>query len=191
MINPLTLYSKIQQLQLDVLGPLYIDHTNQMKTHDELLRFTGKSIEPWKGFIEDVFNSTFVKLAFKVVKALGFADQLTKEDFQRFTNYVNDGGLDAMLNMLKCVDMEKAFMEELAMLPPEIQLNAPIMLEKARVLHQDYILGYLQKKYGPAKFIPSILLRRQRETDEFIEKLAKLAHKNNQIDEVVDQILKA
>lgn len=189
MINPLTLYSKIKELQADVLEPLYTNHTSQDKGHEELLRLTAKRIIPHKLFIEEIFRSTFVKVAFTIVKALGFADQLTNDDFARFTNYVNDGGIDGMLNMLKSADMELAFMEELGKLPSHIQLNAPIMLDKARSLHHDFITGYLHDIYGPTQDIPPVLLLRERETDAFIDTLSKLAHKNNQIDEDTDIML--
>lgn len=173
MINVFTLPGKIKDIQLDVLGPLYIDHSHQDKDHDELLRFTGKSIGMHKVFIEDVCKSKFIKIVFKIVKALGFADDLSHKDFDHFTSYVNDGGLDAMLNMLKCVDMDKAFVEELNMLPRHVQRNAPHMLERASNLHWNYVHTYLQDRHN--NVIPDILLKRLRLSDHFIKRLVKLA----------------
>lgn len=189
MINPLTLYSKIKQLQLDVLGPLYVDHNKQHeKTHEELLYITGKRIAEDKDFIEDVCKSKFIRLAFKLIHMLGGADGLTVEDFDRFTNYVNDGGLDAMLNMLKSPDMDKAFVEELNVLPRHVRDNAYDMLKKARYLHEDYVSEYLKARYGTVNNIPSILLQRLNETNNFMDGLVVLAKKEQQLDEILDEV---
>jgi len=188
MINPLTLYSNIKNLQTQVLAPLYTIHSFQTDTHDSLLFITGKTVKEYKSFIVDVCNSSLIRVVFKVIKALGGAEQLTTDDFNHFTNYVKDGGLDAMILMLESDNKEDVFVHELIGLPQSIQDNAFDMLTKARALHEDYISDYLLKEYGIVKDVPPILYQRMRETNEFIDKLVKLAHLEKQLDEVIQAV---
>lgn len=175
MINPLTLYSKIMKIQKEVMLPLYGNHPGYVKVdHDILLKLVGKRIEPHVEFIHELCNSKFIAVAFKFIKLIGGAPQLTEEDFERFTNYVKDGGVEAMLVMLDADDKFKAFSAELERLPQRVRNNAELMLTKSKVLHEEFVEEYLRKEYKTVKNA-SVPLRRLAETDLFIERLIQLS----------------
>lgn len=177
MINPLTLYSNIMKIQAEVMKPLYGNHPGYDNIeHNVLLYLTGKKIAPHAAFIHELCNSTFIAVAFKFIKLIGGAPQLTEEDFERFTNYVKDGGIEAMLIMLDSEDKFKAFSEELERLPQRVRDNAEEMLRKSRSLHKEFVLEYLRKEYKNKK-MPEAPLHRLNETDLFIEKLVQLAER--------------
>ena len=85
--------------------------------HAWLLVETGRAIAAHQGYIEELCRSRLVAVIFKIVKLKGGADQLTEEDFDRFTSYVNDGGIRVMIKMLLSPDKEKTFVAELLLLP--------------------------------------------------------------------------
>ncbi|WP_028580950.1 hypothetical protein [Desulfogranum japonicum] len=179
MLNPFTLQSKIAQIQSDVLSPLYTDHPRQgLDSHQQLMAQTGDHIAAHAGFIKQICTSTLVSIAFSIVKFLGGAPQLTREDFDRFTNYVRDGGLEAMLKMLHAADMEVTFISELQILPANIQQNAPGMLRKSRALHDEFITDFFRKQYGSTSAVPDALRENKSLSEEFIERLAALADTN-------------
>lgn len=155
MINPFTLQSQIHRLQHDVMEPLYTMHKGQLGAkHDWLLAVTGKVIEANRSFLEEMSRSSLISTIFAVVKLFGGADQLSMDDFHRFTSYVNEGGLEAMTKMLLAADKEKVFLSQLDSLPPHIQVNARHMLAKSAVLHNDFIEGYLIQQYGSLDAAP-------------------------------------
>lgn len=179
MINPFTLQSKILKLQQDVLQPLYTMHSSQEKgRHDWLMAETAKVIERNRGFLEEVSRSSFIAAIFTIVKLFGGADQLSHDDFNRFTRYVNDGGLEAMVKMLMSVDKEKTFLEELASLPRHIRENAPLMLTKSAELHEDFIEGYFRQQYGGLEATPFKLQDNRLKSTTFIQNLAAIAEKS-------------
>lgn len=176
MVNPFTLQAKVSRVQKDVLRPLYTEHDGVHNgDHNWLLAETGRAIATHQSFIEEVCRSRFVAAIFKIVKLLGGADKLTAEDFDRFTSYVNDGGIKAMIKMLLSVNKEKVFISELRGLPPQVRQNAPQMLRKSSELHQDFITGFFKQNYGRKTSTPEILLENYRKSDLFICKLAELA----------------
>lgn len=175
MLNFFTLQNKVGTLQKDVLGPLYTVHNLQGKPHKDLLYLTGEQIAKYRIFIEEVFNSTVVWLAFKVVKILGGAASLSEDDFNHFTGYIKAGGLDSMLAMLEADDMFKAFSVELLKLPPEVQADAPYMLKRAQKLHMEFIDAYFKREWGSVDDVCPELIKRQVETNQFIGKLIILA----------------
>jgi hypothetical protein len=179
MINPFTAQAKISRIQQDVLYHLYTMYPNQENTdHAWLLVETGRAIVSHQSYIEEVCRSRLVMVIFKIVKFLGGADQLTEEDFHRFTAYVNDGGIKAMVKMLLAAEKEKTFIEELQHLPLKVQANAPQMLVKSKSLHKDFITGFFKEKYGSLKNTPHKLQSNFSKSDDFIEKLAILASEN-------------
>jgi hypothetical protein len=176
MINIFTLQSKIQQLQHDVLEPLYTMHIRQEGAgHDWLMAETGKVIERNRPFLEEVSRSSFIAAIFTIIKMFGGADQLSHEDFDRFTGYVNDGGLKAMVKMLSSPDMEQTFLDELDSLPLHIQKNAPLMLAKSAELHEEFIEGYFRQQYGEPGEVPPKLQDNRRKSTAFILRLADIA----------------
>lgn len=176
MINPFTLQSKIQNLQHDVLEPLYTMHSRQEGArHDLLMAETGKIIERNRPFLEEVSRSSFIAAIFTIVKLFGGADQLSHEDFDRFTRYVNDGGLKAMVKMLLSADKEKAFLDELGFLPQHIRGNAPLMLNKSAELHEDFIEGYFRQQYGGPRAVPVKLQDNRQKSTAFILRLADIS----------------
>jgi hypothetical protein len=179
MINPFTAQAKINRIQQDVLYPLYTMHAGQEKTdHAWLLAETGRAIALHQNYIEKVCCSRLVAVIFKIIKVLGGADQLTEEDFCRFTAYVNDGGIKAMIKMLLSAEKEKTFIAELQYLPLNVQENAPQMLEKSKSLHKDFITGFFRETYGTVHNIPAKLQSNFKESDAFIGRLALLAVEN-------------
>ncbi len=179
MLNPFTANAKIQRIQQDVLYPLYTMHVSQENAaHGWLLGETGRAIAIHQGYIEKVCSSRLVAVIFKIVKLLGGADQLTEEDFDRFTAYVNDGGIQAMIKMLLSVEKEKTFVVELQNLPINVQQNAARMLQKSRSLHQDFITGFFKESYGTLKNTPAKLQNNFKKSDDFIGRLALLAEEN-------------
>ncbi len=178
MINPFTLQSKIHRLQHDVMEPLYTMHKEQLGAkHGWLLAMTGKVIETNRSFLEEMSRSSLISTIFAVVKLFGGADQLSMDDFHRFTSYVNDGGLKAMTKMLLSVDKEKVFLSELDSLPPHIQVNARHMLAQSAILHNDFIEGYLRQQYSSVDTTPAKLQDNCRSSTAFINNLAELARK--------------
>ena len=86
MVNPFTVQAKVSRIQQDVLQPLYTMHPDQEKAeHSWLLVETGRAIGVHQNYIEEICCSRLVAAVFKIVKLLGGADQLTEEDFSRFT----------------------------------------------------------------------------------------------------------
>jgi len=173
MINPLTLYYKIMRMQKEVMKPLYGTPGYAHLDHNVLLLLTGKAIAPHAAFIHEVCNSSFIAVCFKCLKLIGGATQLTEEDFERFTNYVKDGGLEATLKMLEADDKFKAFSDELAILPKRVRDNAELMLTKFKVLHTDFVMTHLCKNnYGT---MPEICTKRVIQTNAFIARLMLLS----------------
>lgn len=178
MINPFTLHSKIHRLQNDVMESLYTMHKKQQEAkHDWLLAMTGKVIEANRSFLEELSRSNLISMIFAIVKLFGGADQLSMDDFNRFTSYVNDGGLKAMTKMLLATDKEKVFLSELKSLPPHIQVNARNMLEKSALLHHDFIKGYLIQQYGSFDATPEKLQDNFIKSTAFIKSLSEVAGK--------------
>lgn len=176
MVNPFTIHGEIKRLQQDVLYPLYTMHAQQETTeHAWLLRMTGEVIEKNRSFIEDLADSTLVALVFKVVVMLGGAGGLREEDFDRFTSYVNAGGIRAMVKMLLAADKEQMFLRELKSLPRENRENAPLMLQKAVQLHQDFIEGFFKQQYGSLAGTPPKLQENFKKSTDFISNLAALS----------------
>jgi hypothetical protein len=176
MINPFTLQHKIHKFQQDVLIPLYTMHQNQESAeHDWLLAQTGRVIDKNESFLEELSRSSLVATVFAIVKFFGGADQLSNEDFDRFTSYVRDGGLKAMVKMLLAEEKEKTFLAELQSLPTGIQENAQSMLIKSSLLHKDYITGFFTQNYGSLEATPKKLIDNCQKSTLFIEKLAALA----------------
>ncbi len=179
MVNPFTAQAKINRIQLDVLRPLYTMYSAQEDTdHAWLLVETGRAIASHQSYMEEVCCSRLVMVIFKIVKLLGGADQLTEEDFDRFTAYVNDGGIKAMVKMLLSSDKEKTFINELNNLPVSVRANAPQMLAKSQSLHKDFITGFFKENYGSLKNTPQKLQSNFSKSDDFIEKLTILASEN-------------
>ena len=179
MLNPFTLQAKITKLQKDVLEPLYTMHEDQEKAeHSWLLHRTGQVIEKNRLFIEDLSQSLLITVAFSIIKILGGADNLSNEDFDRFSSYVRDGGLKAMVKMLLSADKEQTFIAELLSLPTEIRQNAPAMLTKSAALHDEYMTAYFKQNYGSLKSTPKKLLDNSQKSTEFITRLADLARKH-------------
>ncbi len=176
MLNPFTAGSTIRKIQKDVLHPLYTMYPGQDKAdHAELLAETGKAISGHHHFIEEVCRSRVVAVVFKIIKLLGGADNLTMEDFNRFTSYVNDGGINAMVKMLLSPDKETTFINELQLLPQNVRQNASGMLEKSQGLHSDFIVGFFNENYGSLENTPQKLLKNFSKSNDFIKKLATLA----------------
>lgn len=179
MINPFTAEPKVRKIQQEVLHPLYTLHSSQdTAQHSWLLVETGRAISRHQHFIEEVCRSRLVAAIFKIIKMLGGADQLTEEDFTRFTAYVNDGGIQAMIKMLLSANKEKTFVDELRRLPIHIQQNAPLMLAKSRSLHSDFITGFFKETHGSVKKTPQKLRNNFAQSDDFINSLASLATEN-------------
>ncbi len=176
MINPFTVQSKIAQIQKDVLAPLYtMSPAFQDGNHDWLLAETGRAIVNHQKFIEDICFSRLVAAVFKIVKILGGADQLSEEDFDRFTSYVNESGIAAMQKMLLAADKDRAFVDELKGLPSDVQKNAARMLAKANTLHTDFIEDYFKKNHGSIGQTPSRLRENFAASTSFISRLTLLA----------------
>lgn len=175
MINPFTVAGKIEQIQKDVLEPLYGTPEQEHVEFDSLLRSTGEVIAKYQDFFLEVSSSSLVAMIFKIIKLFGGADGLTEEDFSRFTSYVNDGGLQAMITMLKSDDKEQTFVEELGRLDAEVRTNAAPMLTKSRELHSDFIQGYLIDNYGSVADAPEEIQENFSKSDAFISRLAGLA----------------
>jgi hypothetical protein len=179
VINVFTLKSRIAAMQQDLLAPLYTMHDEQETvSHDWLLVLTGRAVARHQHYIEELAASKLVAAAFKIVKLLGGADQLQADDFQRFTGYVNDGGLRAMVKMLLAADKEAVFLRELQGLPRHIQANAPAMLTKSAQLHGDFIRGFFRRQYGHARNAPEKLQNNFLLSETFIKRLAALAGQN-------------
>lgn len=179
MVNVFTLQSKIAAMQRDILQPLYCVHDGQEKlSYDWLLVLTGRAIAGHQRTIEEICASRLIAAAFKIVKLLGGASQLQEEDFQRFTGYVNDGGIKSMVKMLLAADKEAVFLSELRRLPNHIQDNAPAMLTKSAELHTEFITGYLREQYGSLKKSPPVLQANFANSTTFIKTLAALAQQN-------------
>lgn len=179
MINPFTAQAKVRQIQRDVLHPLYTMYPGQQESeHEQLLTETGKAIARHKDFIHSVCQSLLVSIIFSVVKLLGGAEQLTREDFDRFTSYVNDGGIDAMLAMLGAEDKDEVFLKELITLPPHVQQNAPLMLARANGLHEDFIRDYFSKAFGSFEATPLKLRDNFEQSTAFIARLTTLAEQS-------------
>ncbi|MGB3209157.1 MAG: hypothetical protein WBB19_00485 [Desulforhopalus sp.] len=150
MLNVFTAQTKISRVQQDVLRPLYTMSSVQEDTeHAWLLVETGRAIAEHQRFIEEVCRSRLVSVIFKIVKVLGGAEQLTEQDFDRFTSYVNEGGIRAMIAMLLSAEKEKTFVHQLQRLPASTQANAPRMLTKSKILHQDFITGFFRENFFP------------------------------------------
>lgn len=176
MINPFTVSGKIKQIQNDVLHPLYtVQDDDKQPSYEDLLGKTGQAIARHQPFIEEVSSSTLVALIFTIVKLFGGADSLTEKDFQRFTSYVNDGGLQAMITMLLATDKDKVFTEELGQLDRHIRENAAPMLKKSRELHREFISGFFLEKYGSLEQTPQELQKNFSRSDAFIKHLSELA----------------
>jgi hypothetical protein len=176
MVNPFTLKSKISRIEHELLQPLYGQVTDFR--HEWLLAETGRIIAKHRRFMEELCSSSLVAAVFKVVKLLGGADRLSSRDFERFTGYVNSGGLQAMTRMLVSVEKEKSFIQELKRLPRPVQQNAQAMLDKSRLLHDDFIRGYFRRTFGSIEAAPARLQENFKASDKFIERLAQLAGKN-------------
>ena len=176
MINPFTAQIKISRIQQDVLFPLYTMHPGQENTdHAWLLVETGRAIAAHQNYMEEVCRSRLVKVIFKIVKILGGAEQLTEEDFDRFTAYVNDGGIKSMVKMLLSSDKEQTFIYELQQLPVKVRGNAPQMLAKSQSLHKDFITAFFKENYGSVHNTPQKLRNNFSKSDVFIAKLTLLA----------------
>ena len=181
MVNPFTAGSKVKKIQQDVLRPLYTMHSGQdTAQHSWLLVETGRAISDHQLFIEEMCRSQLVTVIFKIIKFLGGADQLTEEDFVRFTAYVNDGGIKAMVQMLLSADKEKTFVDELKKLPFHVRENASPMLAKSKSLHSDFIIGFFKEMHGSVEKTPQKLRNNFSESDVFIHKLALLAADNQE-----------
>ncbi|OEU46290.1 MAG: hypothetical protein BA862_07330 [Desulfobulbaceae bacterium S3730MH12] len=179
MVNPFTAGTKIRKIQQDVLRPLYTMYPGQEAAKFSwLLVETGRAISHHRPFMEEVCRSHLVAIIFKIIKLLGGADQLTEEDFTRFTSYVNDGGIKAMVKMLLSADKEKTFIDELAELPPDVRENAPPMLTKSKSLHSDFITGFFKEVYDSVEKTPQKLHDNFAKSDDFINRLAFLAAEN-------------
>ena len=178
MMNPFTVGSRIKEIQQDVLRPLYVMYPGQEDAdYDRLLAETGRVIGSHQGFIEEMSRSSLLAFIFKIIKLFGGADQLSEEDFNRFTSYVNDGGLTAMVTMLLSEDREQTFVDELAKLDIAIRRNAAPMLAKSRDLHRDFITGFFQETYGSLQNTPQKLRDNFARSDAFIHNLSLLAGK--------------
>lgn len=176
MVNPFTIQKRISAIQQDVLRPLYtLEPGNDEKSHAWLLVETGRAIGRHQRYIEELCASRLVSAAFKIVKLLGGADQLTEEDYLRFTSYVNDGGIKAMVKMLLSVNKEKTFLEELERLPLDVRQNASRMLKKSSELHSDFISDYLRESFGSVPSSPPRVVDNFKKSQEFINNLADLA----------------
>lgn len=187
MVNPFTASTKISRIQQDVLQPLYTMNSGQESAdHSWLLVETGRAISKHQSYIEEVCCSRLVAIIFKIVKLLGGADQLTEDDFDRFTAYVTDGGIKAMIKMLLAADKEKTFIDELQHLPVHVQANAPQMLAKSKSLHQDFITGFFKENYGSLKNSPQKLKENFSKSNDFIERLSLLATENLKRKSVTD-----
>ncbi|EKD36085.1 MAG: hypothetical protein ACD_75C01644G0001 [uncultured bacterium] len=179
MINPFTAQAKITRMQQDVLRPLYTVYPGyETMEHDWLLAETGRAITAHQRYIEELCRSRLVSLVFKIVKFLGGAERLTEEDFARFTSYVNDGGIRAMVKMLVAVNKEQTFVEELRRLPLHVRENAPLMLTKSIDLHGDFITGFFSGIYGSVDNTPPRLRDNFSRSRQFIRRLATLAEEN-------------
>lgn len=179
MINPFTAQAKISRIQQDVLHHLYTMYSGQENTdHAWLLVETGRAIATHQSYIEEVSRSRLVMVIFKVVKLLGGADQLTEEDFDRFTAYVNDGGIKAMVKMLLSAEKEKTFVDELQQLPVNVRANAPQMLAKSKSLHKDFVTGFFKENYGSLKNTPHKLQNNFAKSNDFMARLTLLAAEN-------------
>ncbi len=179
MINPFTAQAKINRIQRDVLYHLYTMHSSQEDMdHEWLLSETGRAIASHRNYIEEVCRSRLVMVIFKIVKLLGGAEQLTEEDFYRFTAYVNEGGIKAMVKMLLAAEKEKTFIEELQYLPFNVRKNAPRMLAKSKSLHKDFITDFFKENYGSLTNTPNKLQSNFLKSADFIEKLTVLASEN-------------
>ncbi len=178
MINPFTVGKRIKEIQQDVLHPLYVMYPGQEQAnYGRLLADTGRAIAAHQQFIEEICGSGLVAFIFKIIKMFGGADQLTEEDFTRFTSYVNDGGIKAMVTMLLSADREKVFIAELAKLDTDIRNNAAPMLAKSRELHRDFIIGFFNETYGSLQKTPQKLQDNFTRSDDFIHRLSLLAEK--------------
>lgn len=176
MINPFTARAEITRIQQDVLRPLYTMYSGQEKApHASLLAETGRAIAHHRRSIEEVCGSRLVAIIFRIVKFLGGAEQLTAEDFARFTSYVNDGGIQAMIIMLLAVDKENTFVEELRRLPGHVRANAAPMLAKAKSLHTDFITVFFQETFGSVENTPEKLRDNFVRSREFMDRLVQLA----------------
>jgi hypothetical protein len=176
MINPFTAQAEISRIQQDVLRPLYTMYSGQEAApHAWLLAETGRAIAGHRRYIEEVCSSRLVAIIFKIIKFLGGAEQLTAEDFARFTSYVNDGGLQAMIAMLLAIDKENTFVDELQRLPDHVRANAAPMLAKAKSLHTDFITGFFQEAFGSVDSTPVKLRDNFIRSREFINRLVQLA----------------
>ncbi|MFH0783614.1 MAG: hypothetical protein V2B20_16905 [Pseudomonadota bacterium] len=176
MINFFTAQAEIKQIQRDVLRPLYTMYSGQEEApHGWLLAETGRAIANHRRYIEEVCASRLVAIIFKIVKFLGGAEQLTAGDFARFTSYVNDGGIQAMIKMLLAVDKEQTFVEELHHLPDRVRANAAPMLAKAKSLHTDFITGFFQESFGSVENTPAKLRDNFVRSREFMDRLVQLA----------------
>jgi len=179
MVNILTLKTKITAMQNEILAPLYTMHDEQGKVpYEWLLVLTGRAIAKHQQTIEEICASKLVSAAFKIVKLLGGASQLQADDFQRFTGYVNDGGIKAMIRMLLAAEKEKVFISELKSLPRHIQENAPAMLRKSAELHAEFIASYFRQQFGTLKSAPPPLPDNFSRSTAFIQRLASLARQN-------------
>ncbi|MBW2659407.1 MAG: hypothetical protein JRC87_07445 [Deltaproteobacteria bacterium] len=179
MINPFTADSKIKKIQQEVLRPLYTVYPGQDSAKFSwLLVETGRAISRHQPFIEEACRSQLVAIIFKIIKLLGGADQLSEDDFSRFTAYANDGGIKAMVKMLLSADKEKTFIDELKELPPHVRENAPPMLTKSRSLHNDFVIGFFEEMHGSLERTPEKLRVNFKKSDEFIKRLAALADGN-------------
>jgi len=176
VINPFTVSSKVKTIQNEVLSPLYSMYPGQEQAEfNELLAETGKVISNHQQFFEEVSSSSLVAFIFKIVKMFGGADELTEEDFARFTSYVNDGGLKAMVAMLLSEEKEKSFVDELARLDSQVRENAAPMLAKSRDLHHDFINGYFVETFGSLAETPQKLRDNFHRSEKFIRTLSELA----------------
>jgi hypothetical protein len=179
MINPFTAQAKIARIQQDVLRPLYTVYPGcESMAHDWLLAETGREIIKHQRFIEELCRSRLVAMIFKIVKFLGGAERLTEEDFSRFTSYVNDGGIGAMVKMLLAANKEQTFVDELQRLPVHVRKNAPLMLEKSVELHGDFINGFFRECYGSIDSTPPRLRNNYAESRKFICRLVVLAEED-------------
>lgn len=176
VINPFTVSSKIKTIQNEVLSPLYSMYPGQDQAgFNDLLAQTGEVIASHQQFFEEVSSSSLVAFIFKIVKMFGGADQLTEEDFARFTSYVNDGGLKVMVAMLLSEEKEKVFVDELVRLDSQVRKNAAPMLVKSRDLHHDFINGYFAETFGSLAETPKKLRDNFDHSDSFIHTLSELA----------------
>ncbi|KJR99180.1 MAG: hypothetical protein VR65_17305 [Desulfobulbaceae bacterium BRH_c16a] len=179
MINPFTAHAKITRMQQDALRSLYTVYPGfETMRHDWLLAETGRALTAHHGYIEELCRSHFVAMVFKIVKFLGGAERLTEDDIARFTSYVNDGGIRAMIQMLLAANKEQAFIDELQRLPVHIQNNAPLMLNKSIDLHGDFIAGFFNETYGSIDNTPLRLRENYELTRKFICRLVVLAEEN-------------